>query len=350
MRCSYCFYKDEMNHRDIPNFGRMTDETVECLIKRACEETKENICFAFQGGEPTLIGLPFYIRFVYFVKKYKKPEQNITYALQTNGYILDGEWAEFFAANHFFIGISIDGTSKVHDKYRKNMEQEGTLKRVLESVKVLDHYLVEYNILCVVTKQTVPYVDKIYRFFQKYNFRYQQYILCLEHLDASLGSSEYVISSKEYGDFLCHLFDLWYEDYIQGRYISIRYFDNLLLLLSGSPPESCDMIGHCSNQWIIEADGGVYPCDFYVLDEWKLGNIKKKSFYELNKTRIQENFIEESLYPPWECKACRWFYLCRNGCKRLREKNNFGIGKNQYCDSFKKFYPYVIERLERLAK
>ena len=157
-------------------------------------------------------------------------------------------------------------------------------------------------------------------------------------MEQQRGEAGYHLSAENYGDFLIRLFDLWFEDLKKGEYISIRHLDNWLSILLGERPEACNMAGQCSVQFVIEGDGGVYPCDFYVLDEWRMGTVGETSFAEMQRGEVAQRFIQASLRVPEQCRACRWYGLCRNGCRRDRIVLPGGdIDLNCYCKAYQRF-------------
>lgn len=346
MNCTYCFYHDLMSKREIPSHGFMSRQVMEGLIRKALDYARGQCSFGFQGGEPTLIGLDFYREFTALVDQYKDRKLKVTYFIQTNGYQLSEEWIRFLAEHHFLVGLSLDGTIHTHNACRKNYDGQETFSRVMETIGLLDRYKVEYNILTVVNKFTAMNAEKIYRFYHKNGFRYLQFIPCLDPMGLERGKESYSLLPEAYGRFLCRLFDLWYDDYCHGQMVSIRTFDNYLGMLKGYPPEACDMGGRCSIQHVVESDGSVYPCDFYVLDEWRLGNVLEDSFDDFRKKERAEAFIDSSLSIHEDCNACRYFKLCRNGCRRMREGN--GDGRNYFCQSYKMFFDYALDRMMRM--
>lgn len=325
LKCRYCFYMDEMEHRETAFYGKMSMETARNIIAKSMNRAKY-ITFIFQGGEPTLAGLDFYRGFVEEVRRYQHPEQMVRYSLQTNGTMINAEWARFFKENDFLIGVSLDGPRKIHDQCR-----DGSWNRVMLSVRLLKEYKVEFNVLTVVTAYNASRIGQIYRFFKEEGLLYQQYIPCIDPLDEE---RPYSLKSEDYGSFLKELYGLWYQD---GTYI--RMFDNLVGMMRGYPPESCDMGGVCSVQYVFEADGSVYPCDFYVLDEWRLGNINEDSYDALDRKREELGFIQASCEHPQECQQCEWHWLCRNGCRRNRIQ-----GKNRFCQGMKEFLEYACHQ------
>lgn len=345
MRCRYCFYEDEMQKRSIENYGFMTSEVLEKVIENALAYAADYCMIAFQGGEPTLVGLDFYRKVIAYANKYNRNHCKLEYAIQTNGYLIDDEWAEFFAENRFLVGVSLDGDKKSHNRYRVDRGGKETFSRVMETIVRLKKYKVDFNILTVVTAQMAGDARKIYNFYKTNQLMYQQYIECLDPLGETAGKCEYSLSADKLSRFLKQLFDMWYQDMMRGQYVYIRYFENIIMILAGRIPESCTLRGECGKQWVIESDGSVYPCDFYVLDEWKLGNLSVQSMEEIEIQREKSGFLKNGCEIPDVCKQCKWFLLCKNGCKRNRE-NGLGIqgAKNRYCEAYKEFFDYTYSR------
>ncbi|MGI5172847.1 anaerobic sulfatase maturase [Treponema sp. OMZ 840] len=368
MNCTYCFYCDEMENRSQKSFGIMTEKTAEHLIQKALDGTHPACTFAFQGGEPTLRGLDFFRFFCDAVRSYNTYNIPVQFALQTNGIVIDKEWAAFFAEEGFLIGLSMDGNKRIHDSLRKihaggkrthkslNGQQgdsavEGTFNKVLHTARLFDNHRVEYNILTVVSATLAKNIKEVYEFYLRNNFMYQQYIPCLDPIGEKSPAHKWSLTPEVYGDFLKTLFDLWYRSFKREKPVSVRYFDNLVLMLLGRPPESCGMLGRCTFQHVIEADGSVFPCDFYVLDSYKLGNIHTAGFEDIAKAREKIGFIEKSLHTDEECKTCNWYPLCRGGCRRDRDTfTDKPLEKNRFCASYKAFFPYAYERLAEIAR
>ena len=344
--CSYCFYTDEIQNREIACTGMMSKDTMHKLVDQAFDYADFDCTFAFQGGEPTLAGLEFFEVFSSYVNNHPNPKHlNVHYAFQTNGLLIDAAWAEWFAKNQVLVGISLDGPKSIHDRYRKDHQGNGTFDRVMAAIDLLKQYKVDYNILCVVHGASAYKAKKIYEFYRKNDMNYHQYIECLDPLEAARGSFEYSLTPARYETFLKDLFDVWYEDMVSGHYVYNRYFENLMMILIGQGPESCNMRGFCGPQWVIEADGSVYPCDFYVLDEWKLGNILNDSLKDMEIVRQKSGFIDQSKPIPEECRSCKWLMLCRNGCRRNRGINGMQVdGKNYFCTAYKGFLEYASPR------
>ena len=350
MRCRYCFYADELDNREIRSYGKMSVDTMHTIVDKAMEYGDYECTIAFQGGEPTLAGLDFYRDLVAYVTAHENPKKlKIHYALQTNGYLINEEWAAFLGENHFLVGVSLDGLKEIHDRYRLDAAGKGTYQRVISAIRLLEKHQVEYNILTVVTAATARNGQKIYNYFKKNHFGYQQYIECLDPIGEEPGQHEYSLTPEKYGEFLKSMFDAWYLDMRSGTYVYNRYFENLMMIMAGQQPESCNMRGVCGKQWVFEADGSVYPCDFYALDQWRLGNIQENSFEEMDEKRDELGFIQWSMQQQEDCRKCRWFGLCRNGCRRNREPVTAeSTNRNYFCKSYQMFFEYAYPRLAEI--
>lgn len=347
LRCAYCFYADEAGSRAVPNYGLMSREVSHTLIEKAVEAAEGRLSFLFQGGEPTLAGLEFYRDFVSHVREAAPPELAVEYAIQTNGTLLDGEWCRFLKENRFLAGLSLDGSRECHDRFRRDGAGKGTYDRVLRAARLLEREGIAFNVLTVVTGHLAKHIQSVFRALCGGGFRFQQYIPCLDPLEAERGGQGYSLSPAQLGEFLKTLFDLWYRELEQGRYWSVRYFDNLIWMLDGRAPEQCSMRGCCGPQYMVEADGSVYPCDFYGLDQFRLGNILQNAWPELDRAREEQGFIRDSRRVPGECQSCRWYPLCRNGCRRDRLAEGDKLGRNYYCQAYREFFAYALPRLRR---
>lgn len=348
MNCEYCFYHDVIDHREVSNYGMMTDETLEKIVSRAYEHNHQSVQFMFQGGEPMLIGLGYYEKLMLLVKKYNKAQIETSFAIQTNGTLITPEYAHFFKRYNFLVGISIDGPENHHDLFR-TMNDKGSFKAVSEGLKTLKKYDIDYNILTVITSNTVRYTEDIYRFLSNLDTIYLQFIPSIDSFDKV--DPKFHIDNKLYAEFLIRLFDVWEADFYNDRRISIRYFDDLLKIIVGMQPSTCMLMGSCMIQNVIEADGSVYPCDFYVLDEYKLGNVFDNSFEELNQSLIATDFVLKSRVLSEECKACNYFGLCRGGCRRYKEPyDEIEHSKTRFCEAFKMFFDHRLKRLLDIAQ
>lgn len=350
MRCSYCFYIDEMENRAVGSRGFMSLETLEILVRKALEYAEEACCFAFQGGEPTLVGIGFYEELLKLQKHYNTKNIRIDNVLQTNGYAVDGKWASFLAENHFLTGLSVDGICAVHNACRRDKKGNDTFGRVMDAAALLQKAGAEFNVLTVVNNKTASKAARIYQFYKKNRFYYQQYIACLNPL-GSTKEPEYSLHPQAYGKFLTELFDLWYLDLQKGEQPYIRQFENYVGILLGIEPEACEMKGLCGLQNVIEADGSVYPCDFFVLDDYKVGDIREDSFEKILERTIDLKFTEKSVITDRECRECRYFPMCRGGCGRHRMGEEDGrTGRNRFCQSYQMFFEAALPRLADIAE
>lgn len=343
MHCRYCFYTDVMSRRQTAIYPRMTLETLEALVRRAFRCADGQISFAFQGGEPTLIGLPFFEALMRFERAYNTRGLAVSNAVQTNGYDMPEELLSFFVREGFLIGVSLDGDRAAHDLLRLDRDGAPTYDRVRANVERFRRAGAELNILCVVNEYVARRPREVFQALAP--CRNLQFIACLDDFDGE--KTDYSLTEESYLRFLKITFDLYYEAFCAGRPVSIRNFDNYLGILLGIPPESCAMSGQCGQYFLIEADGSVYPCDFYVLDAWRMGNIRDTSFSRLSRSPASERFLAESLPVPPQCKACEWYALCRNGCKRERDAQS---GINRWCACYRAFFSYAVPRFEDMAR
>ena len=355
LKCRYCFYEDIANHRSIKSMGIMQTETAALLIHRAFDavERKGIIHFAFQGGEPTLAGLDFFRNFVAMAKEEQERRQTqaqLQWSIQTNGTLLNDDWAAFLKENHFLVGLSMDGCKELHNDMRVAKDGSETWNQVLNAVRLLQKASVDFNILCVVTKQCARHAAKIYSGLKKTGIEYMQFIPCLEPIGEPAGSQSYSLTSDDYGEFLCRLFDLWYRDWEQGQYHSIRLFDDHVNLLLGATNVTCSTCGLCGGYFVVEADGGIYPCDFYVLDDWLAGKVKEHSLEELTVGDTWRRLLKRAEAKPEKCGHCRWKQLCNGGCPTDRYMTEDGQIYNRLCDAFQKYFAYAEQRLLFVAR
>ena len=352
MKCDYCFYCDEMANREQQSYGFMSEETLKNVIRKTIQQARYNVTYAFQGGEPTLRGLEFFKKVVAYQKQYNRSGISINNALQTNGYALNEDWCRFFKENNFLIGVSLDGTREIHDSLRHDRANGGgTYERIRANIDLLEKYKVDYNILTVVTEQTAKNIREIYEAYRENGWHYQQYIECLDPLGEPFGSCAYSLKPETFGVFMTELFDLWYADYLQGKQPYIRKFENYVGILAGRCPEACEQRGTCGIQIVVEADGSAYPCDFYMLDDYRLGNFNEDRLPAMNQKRKEIGFIERSEKVTQDCRACPYFSLCRSGCQRTRqyfpEQDAY---RSHFCEGYRYFFDHCLDRLKQIAK
>lgn len=331
LRCKYCFYSDVTSNRFCSNFGFMSNSTSEKLISSALSFANgESVAFAFQGGEPLLAGLDYFKSFVSYVEKYNTKNSVIFYSIQTNGTLVNAQWADFFAKNKFLVGLSLDGDYE-RNKFRVDERGQNAYYKITTAANILKAHNVEFNILTVLTGFCADNAEKIYKYFRDNGYRYLQFIPCLRPFNDK-SENEMYMTDSQYADYLIRIFNLYVKDFVRGNYISIRQFDNYVRMYLGENPEQCGMCGYCMHQFVAEGNGNIYPCDFYCTDEWLLGNINNSELSQLANSENAIKFIKESLTANEECKNCKFYPLCRGGgCKRQKLDRN-------YCQAYKKFF------------
>jgi len=351
LACRYCFYRDVVENRETADFGRMSDETAALLVDRAFELDLQAYSFGFQGGEPTLAGLGFFEKFAALVHQRNMKGARVDFALQTNGTTLNPAWARFLKAENFLVGISIDGPRLLHDAFRVTRDDGGTYDRVMAGAETLRTAEVPTNALCVVDAATADNAALVYRHLRKKGFDWIQFIPCLDPLGEEPGGRTWSLQPEAYARFLKTTFDLWVEDGRRGQPASIRWFDNLVGMAAGYPPENCGMSGRCTPYFTVEADGSVYPCDFYVTDEWRLGDIRTNSLTEMAEGETARRFTSVSLHVDKKCETCFAANICRGGCRRDREPFVDGQPSlNRYCGAFLEFFSYAGKRIMEMGK
>lgn len=331
LSCEYCFYRDVSEHREHLGFGVMKKDTARVLIEKALRYANGNsVAFAFQGGEPTLAGLEYFRFFVKTVNELNLKKSTVFYSMQTNGTVIDEKWAEFLKENKFLVGLSLDGDFEAN-KFRKRPNGENSFYTIIDTARLLEKHGVDFNILTVLTGYCAENIERIYSYFRFQKFGYLQFIPCLRPF-GSAEKSELYMTSDQYAEFLIKLFNLYVKDYVKHQYVSIRQFDNWVRLYLSQPTEQCGIMGHCSHQFVSEANGNIYPCDFYCTDEYLLGNILESDFLQMERSKTAVDFIKESLVIPQRCKECNLYPICRGGgCKRTQLSED-------YCNAYKKFF------------
>ena len=352
MSCDYCFYRDETQKRSQESYGFMSEKTLKNVIRKTMLRAAGMISYAFQGGEPTLRGLAFFQKVVEYQNQYNKNKIQVHNALQTNGLLIDEDWCRFLKENHFLMGVSLDGTKEIHDTYRHTRKEGGpTFDLVCSAIRLMESYGVDFNILTVVNQAAAENIQEIYSFYRQKKWNYQQYIACLDPLDEPHGQNEYSLAPEQYGQFLIRLFRLWYKDWKKGRQPYIRQFENYIGILLGHFPEACDQRGTCSIQNVVEADGSVYPCDFYMLNDYCLGNFNENRLDEIDARRKEIGFLERSLKLDPDCKHCAYYRLCRGGCQRNRDwAPEIQAYQNYFCQSYRMFFDACLNEMEEIAR
>jgi len=336
--CAYCFYLDRTSdpYQTLPS-RTMTEETLEHLVDSFLFYSYPNSIFAFQGGEPTLAGLGFYRKLVQLQKERGRDGHNVSNSLQTNGMLIDEEWCKLFRDYNWLIGISLDGPQQIHDTYRVNKAGHATWKRVMQSVETMQKQKVDFNVLCVVNRANVDKPREIYEFFKKLGIDNIQYIP-LSEFDNEGNLLPFTITAREYGKFLCDTFDLWWPD---RRKMRIRFFDNLAEALAGQKPGTCTMHETCDSYVVVEYNGDIYPCDFFVEKAWRLGNVMVDSWSEIARKQKRYQFAANKTLPHAECSRCEYEAICHGGCPKSRHAP---YGRFEDLDYFCESYKMVFDK------
>ena len=345
MRCKYCFYADVSSLRDVSSYGLMKES--DAIIANIFRDLERGdiLTLAFQGGEPTLAGLPFFQHFVQQVSRYESLGVRVSYALQTNGLLLDDAWCAFLKKHGFLVGLSIDGPSAYHDANRLDDTRKGTFRRVLEVKQRLDHFGIEYNVLMTLTKTLARHPQQVWRFMEEQDLHFVQMTPCMGPMNQA--ETPYALTPERYASFYIALFDLWYQSYQKGIYRSVKLFDDLVNLLAVGQCNACGLVGSCQTQIVVEADGGVYPCDFYVLDEWRVGNLCQESLRQVWDQAQKSGFLTREREPLALCQQCPYRSMCGGGCRRMRREVYYAPGAAA-C-GHRIFLDAVIDRLRQLA-
>ena len=313
LQCSYCFYEDVSNNRAIKNYGLMKDEVTEKIIDDALLLPYKEIVFAFQGGEPLTIGYEYYQRFIDYVNS-KITTKKISYTIQTNGTLLNEKYCKLFKENNFLVGISIDGFQTNHDRFRF-INKTGSFSLVMEKVRLLRDYKIDFNVLTVLTKQLAKYPVELFDFYLENQFNYVQIIPCIKSISCIESDDLYALSAKQYQMFCTLFFDRWLRKFEEGIYLSINIFDNTVIKVLGKKSRQCGFFCGCHLQGVIESNGDIFPCDFYVLDKYRQGNIFDGNLEMVLKYDNAEFIQKENTSQ--QCLICKYHNNCEGYCKRL---------------------------------
>lgn len=343
--CAYCFYLDREAdpYKDLPA-RRMSMETLDRLVDSYLFYSYPNSTFAFQGGEPTLAGLDFFESLVRLQQHYGRNGQAVSNALQTNGVLLDQNWCQLFREYNWLVGISIDGPEEVNDLYRFNRAGHGTWKRVMQSIELMQAEKVEFNVLCVVSQSNVHRAREVYQFYRKTGIGHMQFIPLAE-FNADGSPMPFTVSAEEYGRFMCEMFDLWWPE---RRKVRIRFFDNLAEALAGQKPGTCTMHETCDSYVVVEYNGDVYPCDFFVESAWKLGNVTMDSWSEISRRVRRYTFASKKTVAHPECQVCEYQSICHGGCPKTRHGRKGSFEDLDYfCQAYKMMFAKAVGPLRK---
>lgn len=314
LRCRYCFYADVAESRAVASHGTMQAKTAGLLAERLAEACgySGDVHISFQGGEPTVAGLDWFWHFAALMEAY--PSITPHWSMQTNATLLDEKWCEFFAERDFLVGVSLDGPQPNMDHFRFDAAGEGAYARVMGGIDLLRAAEVEFNVLTVVTRQLAQKPRQLMQFYLQHDFADVQLIPCLPALDGNDDGMS--LRPEDYRSFYLAFFRAWKRALLQGRLVRVNLFDNLLGMLMGQPPYQCGMLGRCSVQYVIEANGDVYPCDFYCLDQYRLGNLADMPLRDIGRSDVAHTFLSKGSCRREPCASCSFARICNGGCRR----------------------------------
>ncbi len=348
LACSYCFYRKKAELFPESQIHRMSPAILDTMIRQVMHFGEAAVSFSWQGGEPTLMQLPFFQQAVALQQRYARG-QTVGNGLQTNGILIDLDWAKFLKAYNFLIGISLDGPAHIHNHYRIHRDGSGTFDKVVDHTKLLLDTGVAVNALAVVNDYSVQFPGEIYEFHKSLGLSYQQYIPCVETAPGDrTKTASFSVAPEKYGVFLCTLFDLWLNDFKdQVPTTSIRFFDAVFYHYVGLPPPECTLAPECGEYVVVEHNGDVYACDFFVEPTWKLGNILTGNLKEFLNSERQREFGRLKAAWPELCRSCKWLKYCNGGCPkdRIRDRQ-----LSHFCQSYQMFYAHADQSFRQLAE
>jgi uncharacterized protein len=374
LACQYCFYLDKASlYPGSPM--RMSDEVLEAAIQqRLSTPTAGEIDIAWQGGEPTLMGIDFYQHSVELVKRYKKPGQQVAYSMQTNGTLLDEHWCSFFKKHDFLVGLSMDGTADMHNAYREDKGGRGSFDRVRRAWELLQEHKVATNILCTVHAANAGRPLETYCFFRDtLRARFIQFIPIVERVkddrssdggidlchpverygstsSCRIETSPLSVKPEQFGGFLAEVFDEWVRRDVGN--VFIQNFDTALASWCHLPAQVCIFQQVCGSSLILEHNGDLYSCDHFVDPEHRLGNILEQSMTELTRSDQQRRFgLDKRSRLPADCKKCDVLFACRGECPRNRftPTADGEAGLNYLCPSYKLFFHHIDRPMRHMA-
>lgn len=350
LRCNYCFYRQKAGIYPASKEHRMKPATLECLISQVMRSESIRPCFAWQGGEPTLMGLDFFKRVVELEVAYGRDGQLVSNSLQTNGTLLHAKWAEFLVEYRFLVGVSLDGPADLHDHYRRDSTKRPTHRRVMESIRILREHGVEFNVLTLLNDRNVKEPDRLYDFLLDHGVFFMQFVPCVEPGGGGTPAP-FSITTEQYGEFLCRMFDRWAADFPN---VSIRDFDDLLARTAGRAEAMCVYAERCGDYLVVEHNGDVYPCDFFVQPKLRLGNIHDNSLEEIAALPEFKAFGERKSDSArlGECGGCEWLDVCHGGCQkhRLILEPRRTDSPSYFCAAYRRFFAHSRERIREMAE
>ncbi|HEU6448640.1 MAG TPA: anaerobic sulfatase maturase [Verrucomicrobiae bacterium] len=367
--CKYCFYLEKENLYPGEQQWRMSDAVLEEYVRQYIQsQSAQQIYFAWQGGEPTLLGVDFFRKAVALQKKFARGK-SISNALQTNGTLIDDEWCQFLAAEKFLIGLSIDGPRELHDKYRVDKGQKPTFDKVMRGLELLKKHQVEFNTLTVVNHTNSQHPLEVYRFLKDIGSKFLQFIPLVErqsaetdshlatppdlykHGQSSSAVTDWSVEANQYGHFLCAIFDEWVRRDV-GK-VFVQLFDVALGNWMGLGSSLCVFAEKCGAALAIEHNGDLYSCDHYVYPKYRLGNLMNTSLGELVRTPQQLRFgNDKSDLLPRFCRECEVRFACNGECPKHRfiQTPDGEGGLNYLCPAYKKFFNHIDPAMRIMAQ
>lgn len=349
--CTYCFYLEKEKLFPETKVHRMTPEIQEEMIRQVMQQSGDAVSIGWQGGEPALMGLDFYKRAIELEKKYGHG-QSVGNGFQTNGTLLDVEWAKFFKQYDWLIGLSLDGPQHIHDRYRLDKGLHPTLEKVEGVAKMLLAEGVAVNAMCCITDYSADYAEELYNYYIGLGLTWMQFIPIVEtDKDDPTKAAPFSVTDEKYGQFLITLFDLWINDFKNGEpTTSVRHFESVFHSYVGIESPECTMMKECGPYVVIEHNGNVYSCDFFVESRHRLGNIRQSKITEMLNSKKQDEFGKVKALLPRKCKFCPWYTKCFGGCTKDRIKDPNDQRQPRFCLAYQMFFEHADAKMKQLAE
>jgi len=348
LRCEYCFYLDTCRLYPGSTRHRMSEAVLEQLVKGYMATSQPVYSFGWQGGEPLLMGLPFFQKVTELQQRFGKQGDVVSNGLQTNATLITDGIAAHLSRYRFLLGCSLDGPPEVHDRYRRTASGRPTHADVLNGIETLERHGVAYNILILVSKANVGQAVQIYDYLVEKGYAFHQYIPCVE-FDSDGKLLSFAITGEEWGAFMCDLFDRWYA--ADTRRVSIRHFDALLHQILHNPVSVCSLGRNCCQYFVVEYNGDIYPCDFFVEERLKIGNIQEISWKEAAASRVYKTFGAQKARWNKTCRSCDCLPLCSGDCLKHRMYAGKDAGQISWlCSGWRQFIHHTRDRFQLLAK
>lgn len=365
LACKYCYYLEKNNLYQNSHRHLMSDEMLEQFTREYIEaQTMPQVLFTWHGGEPLMRSIDFYKKALALQKKYAHGKQ-IDNVIQTNGTLLTDEWCEFFAQNHWLVGISIDGPQEYHDHYRVTPAGKPSWEKVMQSISLLKKHRVEWNAMAVVNAYNAEHPLEFYHFFRDNGCQYLQFTPIVERLtehedgrtlasladDREIPLADASVTPQQWGNFLCTIFDNWVRHDVGKTFVEI--FDCTLANWMGVLPGICAYSKECGHAGVMEHNGDVYSCDHFVFPEYKLGNIREQSLIDMLYGEKQQAFSRlKHTSLPRQCKECDMEFACHGECPKNRfEKDKYGEpGLNYLCQGYYQYYTHVAPYMDFMKR